>query len=209
VAGDRPRERTKEAACGVAECDFSVTELSERHGVSRKTAYKWIGRYKAEGPDGLLDRSRRPQYCPQATRPDVLADACRLRMSRRTPGLVKKRRKSRKQPHQGRPTAPFDAPNSIWSLGRLSRLSVWGIELGILPDLIETKKSSSTMMAPLPVTQDCNPCGFSLCYLSRFSLMAHCSYEPRGSHSPSRSSSSVATISRTAPSEMWTARMSY
>ncbi len=30
-------------------------------------------------------------------------------------GLVKKRRRSRKRPHPGKPTAPFDAPNSIWS----------------------------------------------------------------------------------------------
>jgi len=77
------KERKKlivEWLCG----DFSVTELSERHGVSRKTAYKWIGRYEAEGPDGLVDRSRRPRHCPQATRPEILTDACRLRMSRRT-----------------------------------------------------------------------------------------------------------------------------
>ena len=123
-------------------------------------------------------------------------------------GLVKKPRRSRRRPHPGRPTAPFDAPNAIWSadfkghfktldgrycypltvqdgfsryllacqglegttysasrrvftrlfrefglpqrirtdngtpfasiaLGRLSRLSVWWIKLGILPDLIE------------------------------------------------------------------------
>ena len=123
-------------------------------------------------------------------------------------GLVKKPRRSRTRPHPGRPTAPFDAPNAIWSadfkgqfktldgrycypltvqdgfsryllacqgldgttyagsrrvftrlfrefglperirtdngspfasmaLGRLSRLSVWWIKLGILPDLIE------------------------------------------------------------------------
>ena len=57
---------------------MSVTELSERHGVSRKTTYKWIGRYEAEGPDGLVDRSRRPHHCPQATRPEVLAEAFRL-----------------------------------------------------------------------------------------------------------------------------------
>ncbi len=30
-------------------------------------------------------------------------------------GLVKQRRKSRRRPHPGPPTAPFDAPNSIWS----------------------------------------------------------------------------------------------
>ena len=121
---------------------------------------------------------------------------------------MKKPRRSRRRPHPGRPTAPFDAPNAIWSadfkgqfktldgcycypltvqdgfsryllacqglegttysasrrvftrlfrefglpqrirtdngtpfasiaLGRLSRLSVWWIKLGILPDLIE------------------------------------------------------------------------
>ena len=47
------KERKKlivEWLCG----DFSVTELSERHGVSRKTAYQWIGRYEAErDPTGL------------------------------------------------------------------------------------------------------------------------------------------------------------
>ena len=30
-------------------------------------------------------------------------------------GLVKKRRRSLKRPHPGKPTAPFDAPNSVWS----------------------------------------------------------------------------------------------
>ena len=43
--------------------DFTITELSERHGVSRRTAYKWIDRYAAEGPEGLEDRSRRPTHC--------------------------------------------------------------------------------------------------------------------------------------------------
>ncbi len=123
-------------------------------------------------------------------------------------GLVPKRRRRRNPGHPGRPTAPFDAPNSVWSvdfkghfktrdgiycypltiqdgfsryllacqglagptyadtrsvltrtfrefgipvrirtdngtpfasfaLGRLSRLSIWFIKLGILPDLIE------------------------------------------------------------------------
>ena len=33
----------------------------------------------------------------------------------RREGLVKKPRRSRRRPHPGRPTAPFDAPNAIWS----------------------------------------------------------------------------------------------
>ena len=35
-------------------------------GVSRATAYKWIRRYRAEGPGGLEDRSARPRRRPRA-----------------------------------------------------------------------------------------------------------------------------------------------
>ena len=127
--------------------EFSVTELCLRHEISRKTGYKWIARYEREGPEGLEDRTRRPNNCPWAAEPDVIEEAIRIRYSRRQPlgarkvrprlvellperkipsertlhnhflrrGLVKKRRRSRKRPHPGKPTAPFDAPNSVWS----------------------------------------------------------------------------------------------
>ena len=127
--------------------EFSVTELCLRHEISRKSGYKWITRYEREGPEGLEDRSRRPNSCPWAAEPDVIEEAIRIRYSRRQPlgarkvrpqlvellgerqipsvrtlhnhflrrGLVKKRRRSRKRPHPGKPTAPFDAPNSVWS----------------------------------------------------------------------------------------------
>lgn len=36
----------------------TVSELSRHHGVSRKTAYKWIARFKAEGRRGLADQCR-------------------------------------------------------------------------------------------------------------------------------------------------------
>ena len=218
---------------------FTHTELCQRFGISRKTGYKWLHRYQAEGPDGLADRSHRPHSCPHAAESNVIEAAIELRKRRmswgpkkihvrlmtlhpdwRIPspqvlhkyfereGLVQKRRRSRRRPHPGPPTAPFDAPNSIWSadfkgefktrdgiycypltiqdgfsryllackglagpnhtdtravftrlfkefglpgrirtdngppfasiaLGRLSRLSIWWIKLGILPDLIE------------------------------------------------------------------------
>jgi transposase InsO family protein len=35
-------------------------------GVSQRTGYKWLARFKAEGAAGLLDRSSRPLRCPQA-----------------------------------------------------------------------------------------------------------------------------------------------
>ena len=52
----------------------SVTEFAERFDISRKTAYKWIARYEADGATGLADRSRRPQTCPHET-PQAIVDA--------------------------------------------------------------------------------------------------------------------------------------
>src|SRR4029453_15230975 len=46
---------------------ISFTELCDRYRISRKTGYKWIDRYHAEGPAGLADRSRRPHSPPQQT----------------------------------------------------------------------------------------------------------------------------------------------
>lgn len=41
--------------------ESSLSELARRFAVSRKTAHKWVARYQAEGPNGLLDRSRAPR----------------------------------------------------------------------------------------------------------------------------------------------------
>jgi putative transposase len=46
---------------------LSFTELCQRYHISRKTGYKWINRYEAEGPSGLADRSRRPHSSPDQT----------------------------------------------------------------------------------------------------------------------------------------------
>jgi transposase InsO family protein len=43
---------------------YSMTELCARHGVSRKTGYKWLARYAAEGASGLAERSHVPHHCP-------------------------------------------------------------------------------------------------------------------------------------------------
>ncbi len=37
---------------------------SRRCGISRPTLRKWVGRYQAEGLEGLLDQSHRPKRCP-------------------------------------------------------------------------------------------------------------------------------------------------
>jgi len=46
--------------------EASVAQLCREHGVSRKTAYKWLARFREEGVDGLRDRSRAPHSHPQA-----------------------------------------------------------------------------------------------------------------------------------------------
>lgn len=55
---------------------YSMVELCERYGVSRKTGYKWIARYEGEGPDGLRERSRAPHHCPHRISTDVSAAIC-------------------------------------------------------------------------------------------------------------------------------------
>jgi transposase InsO family protein len=41
--------------------EVSFSELCQRFGISRKTGYKWVGRYRDKGRDGLADGSRRPK----------------------------------------------------------------------------------------------------------------------------------------------------
>ena len=44
----------------------SMTALCEEYGVSRKTGYKWLNRFRAQGPAGLAERSRAPHVVPWA-----------------------------------------------------------------------------------------------------------------------------------------------
>jgi len=44
----------------VERAEMSVAELCRRYGISRKTGYKWIRRYRAQGLYGIRERSSRP-----------------------------------------------------------------------------------------------------------------------------------------------------
>jgi transposase InsO family protein len=46
----------------------SFSWLCRRFGISRKTGYKWLKRYRTGGVQALGDWSRRPGYCPKAYR---------------------------------------------------------------------------------------------------------------------------------------------
>jgi transposase InsO family protein len=58
---------------------FTMSELAAQYGISRKTGYKWLERYDAEGVEGLRDHSRRPHRSPQATAPDLVEQLIALR----------------------------------------------------------------------------------------------------------------------------------
>ena len=45
---------------------WPAATAAEMLGVSRATAYKWLRRYRTEGPAGLEDRSARPRHRPRA-----------------------------------------------------------------------------------------------------------------------------------------------
>jgi len=45
---------------------WTMSELCRSMGVSRKTGYKWIERYKNGGPEALSEQSRAPHRCPHA-----------------------------------------------------------------------------------------------------------------------------------------------
>lgn len=58
---------------------LSFSELCRRFNISRKTGYKWLHRYRAEGEAGLLDRSRRPHTIARQIAPAVEKEIVSLR----------------------------------------------------------------------------------------------------------------------------------
>ena len=46
---------------------FTISELCEKSGISRKTGHKWLKRHRESGNAGLADRSRAPKHVPGRT----------------------------------------------------------------------------------------------------------------------------------------------
>jgi len=68
----------------VVEEERTLTEAAEAAGVSVRCARKWVGRYRAEGELGLLDRSSAPRSIPHRTpeqRVQAIAALRRLRFT--------------------------------------------------------------------------------------------------------------------------------
>ncbi|MET7932001.1 IS481 family transposase [Streptomyces sp. NPDC005349] len=60
-----------------------IAHVAKEMGISRPTAYKWVRRWRAEGEDGLYDRSSRPYATPLRTPPAREEEVCELRRSRK------------------------------------------------------------------------------------------------------------------------------
>ena len=68
----------------IEEEGWPVGRAAEAAGVSRRTAWRWLSRFRAEGEAGLLDRSSRPHSCPHAVPARVVRRIERLRRQRLT-----------------------------------------------------------------------------------------------------------------------------
>lgn len=63
---------------------WSVAEAAAAVGVSERTGWKWLARWRSEGDAGLLDRSSRPQRLRAITPDERVAAVLRLRRLRMT-----------------------------------------------------------------------------------------------------------------------------
>jgi putative transposase len=99
----------------------SITGLSRRWGVSRKTAHKWFKRYEKEGLGGLVDRMRKPVRVARRTTRCWLERLRRLRKKHATWGARKLHHRLGKE--EGKAGLPSVATMSRW-------LKRWGLAKG-------------------------------------------------------------------------------
>jgi len=63
---------------------WSVARAAEAAAVSERTVYRWLARWRTEGPAGLVDRRSVPGRIPHKTPADRVAAICALRRVRMT-----------------------------------------------------------------------------------------------------------------------------
>lgn len=132
--------------------ESTVVELSRVYGVSRKTAYKWLGRYATSGPTGLVELSRAPHHVPWAVSDELVERIVEIRKAWPTwgarkilaelqkhirgqlpsastvaeildrRGLVRHRRRRRHVPPLSQPFQDCRAPNDVWCADFKGRL---------------------------------------------------------------------------------------
>lgn len=100
--------------------EWTMTDLADRYGISRKTAYKWVDRYESDRAHGLSERSRAPKVHGRAIGGDVRDTILALRQLHPRWGPKKLRAVlAIRQPQQ-----PWPAASTIGDLLRREGLSV-------------------------------------------------------------------------------------
>jgi putative transposase len=89
--GARAVDKRMRFVTAVEAREETITALCWRFGLSRKTGYKWLERYRLEGLAGLDERSRAPRAHPQAIGAAVLERCLLVRRAHPTWGPVKVR----------------------------------------------------------------------------------------------------------------------
>src|SRR5437763_9286149 len=67
----------------------NLAAVCREFGVSRKTGYKWLERYKSGGVLALRDLSRRPRTSPLGASPEVIVDLVAIRNAHPRWGALK------------------------------------------------------------------------------------------------------------------------
>lgn len=68
---------------------FSITDISQKYGISRKTVYKWLNRYEQIGIDGLKELSRKPYVSPYQTPEEIVELIIKEKLKNRKRGPKK------------------------------------------------------------------------------------------------------------------------
>jgi len=63
-------------------------QAAQAAGITDRTARRWMARWRAEGPTGLLDRSSAPRRIPHRTSPERVREIVRLRRLRMTAAQI-------------------------------------------------------------------------------------------------------------------------
>lgn len=83
----------------------NIRELCRRYGISPKTGYKWLTRFRTAGAEGLADQSRRPKASPRQCAPGMAQAVIELRQTHPTWGGRKLRRRLQDLRHAAVPAA--------------------------------------------------------------------------------------------------------
>jgi putative transposase len=67
----------------------TISELCRQYGISRKTAHKWLKRFRKDGMAGLVDQTKRPKSNPLRVKPEVVLQVVQLKQKHRSWGAKK------------------------------------------------------------------------------------------------------------------------